>query len=57
MVHPDLLVVLAGEEMTTVSKHDLTALLDRQALVSHELFVEDVHQADRVAEADYQVQA
>ena len=57
LVYPDLLVVLAGEEMTTVGEHNLTALLDRQLLVLDKGTVQNVHHANLVAEADHDVES
>lgn len=57
LVHPDLFVVLAGKKVTTVREYDFAALLNWQLLVHHELLVQDVHQADIVAEANHKVQA
>ena len=57
LVHPDLLVVLACKQVTTMGEHDLTALFDEETLVGDELFVENVHHANGVAEADHEVES
>ena len=46
LVHPDLLIVLASEQMATMGEHNLTTLLDQEALVGDELLVKNVHQTD-----------
>lgn len=56
-VDPNFFVILASKKMTSVRKHDLSALLDGKWLVGHELPVKNVHHSDTVAEADNKLQA
>ena len=57
LVHPDVFVVLAGKEMTTVGEDNLTALLDWDALVCLQSLVQDVEELHLVAQANHQVKA
>lgn len=56
-VDPDLFVVLASEQVTSVGEDNLTALLDWDvALVRLETLVKDVHHLDLVTQTDHEVQ-
>ena len=57
LVDPDRLVVLAGDEVTSVGEDDLTALTDVDVLVRDEVVVQNVHEDHSVAETHHEVEA
>jgi hypothetical protein len=56
--HADVIVVLAREEVSTIRKHDLTAILNvADILVRNNFFFKNVHQADTVGKASYHMES
>ena len=56
--HADVIVVLAREKMSTIRKHDLTAILNvADILVRNNFLFKNVHQADTVGKASYHMES
>ena len=57
LIHPDLLIVLACKEVSTMGKHDFSTFTDlREILVWNKRVIQDVHQSDRIAESNNEVE-
>ena len=56
--HADVIVVLACEEVSTIRKHDLTAIFNvADILVRNYFLFKNVHQADTVGKASYNMES
>ena len=52
----NVLDVLAGKQVATIGENDLSTSLNVQVLVANYLVRKDVHHADLVVEADYDLE-
>jgi hypothetical protein len=56
LIDPDVLIVLASKEVTSIGEDNLTALLDRDALVCFQSLVQYVEELYLIAQTDDQVE-